>query len=243
MFTGLIEEVGTVRSMRTGLGRAELRLAAPHAALGTRIGDSIAVNGCCLTVTSVQDEELSFDLLEETISRTNLGTLKRGSAINLERPLTAGSRLGGHFVQGHVDCTAPIISFDKKASDWRLEVRLAAQDAHYVVEKGSIVVNGISLTVAEVNNGSFTVWVIPYTLRSTNLKTAQPGDLVNLEFDLLAKYVERMLARALMTGSQSPSTPPLDAVGSAVPSAENAVRTAHTTAINVERSTKTKIEG
>ena len=110
MFTGLIEEIGTVRSIRTGHGRAELRLAAPHVAPGTHIGDSIAVNGCCLTVTSVQDEELSFDLLEETISRTNLGTLKRGSAVNLERPLAAGSRLGGHFVQGHVDCAAAITS-------------------------------------------------------------------------------------------------------------------------------------
>ena len=243
MFTGLIEEVGTVRSIRKGHGRAELRLAAPHVAPGTRIGDSIAVNGCCLTVTSVQDEELSFDLLEETISRTNLGTLKRGSAVNLERPLAAGSRLGGHFVQGHVDCAAAITSLDKKASDWRLEIRLDTQNVRYVVEKGSIVVNGISLTVAEVNNESFTAWIIPHTFRSTNLKMAQPGDMVNLEFDLLAKYVERMLSLALTTASQSPSTPLLDAAGSAVPSAENALRTPQTTAINAERSKKTKIEG
>jgi riboflavin synthase len=243
MFTGLIEEVGTVRSMRTGLGRAELRLAAPHAAPGTRVGDSIAVNGCCLTVISVQDEELSFDLLEETISRTNLGTLKRGSAVNLERPLAAGSRLGGHFVQGHVDCAAPITSLDKKASDWRLEIRLPAQNVRYVVEKGSIVVNGISLTVAEVNNESFTAWIIPHTFRSTNLKMAQPGDMVNLEFDLLAKYVERMLSRAPTIPNQPTSTPRLGPVGSAVPSEGNTVRTPHTTAINVERSKRTKIEG
>lgn len=243
MFTGLIEEVGTVRLIRTGHGRAELRLAAPHVAPGTRIGDSIAVNGCCLTVTSVQDEELSFDLLEETISRTNLGTLKRGSAVNLERPLAAGSRLGGHFVQGHVDCAAAITSLDKKTSDWRLEIRLAMQNVRYVVEKGSIVVNGISLTVAEVNNESFTAWIIPHTFRSTNLKMAQPGDMVNLEFDLLAKYVERMLSPALSTASQSPSTPLLDSVGSDVRSAENALRTPQTTGIRGKRSKKTKIKG
>ncbi len=146
-------------------------------------------------------------------------------------------------MQGHVDCTAPIISFDKKASDWRLEIRLAAQHARYVVEKGSIVVNGISLTVAEVNNGSFTVWIIPHTFHSTNLKTAQPGDMMNLEFDLLAKYVERMLSRALTIPNQPPSTPRLGPVGSTVPSGENTVRTPHTTAINVKRSKKTKIEG
>ena len=243
MFTGLIEEIGTVRSIRTGHGRGELRLVAPHVASGTRVGDSVAVNGCCLTVISVQDEDLSFDLLEETVSRTNLRTLERGSAVNLERPLAAGSRLGGHFVQGHVDCTAPIISLDEKAGDWRLEIRLAMQSVPYVVEKGSIAVNGISLTVAEVNNESFVAWIIAHTFRSTNVKTAQPGDMVNLEFDLLAKYVERMLSLALTTASQSPSTPLLDAAGSAVPSAENALRTPQTTAINAERSKKTKIEG
>src|SRR5438874_13812080 len=239
MFTGLIEEVGTVRSIRTGHGRAELRLAAPHVAPGTRIGDSIAVNGCCLTVTSIEDEELSFDLLEETISRTNLGALKRGSAVNLERPLAAGSRLGGHFVQGHIDCTARIISFDERDADRQLEVRLAGQEARYVAEKGSIAVNGISLTVAEVNNGSFTAWIIPHTFRSTNLKAAKPGDMVNLEFDLLAKSIERMLPRSLTIQSQAPIEP----VGSAVPSGGDAVRTLHTTAINVGRSKKTKTEG
>ena len=220
MFTGLIEEIGTVRSIRTGHGRAELRLVAPYCALGTRIGDSIAVNGCCLTVTSIQEEELSFDLLEETISRTNLGTLKRGSAVNLERPLAAGSRLGGHFVQGHIDRTAPIISFDKRDADRRLEVGLAGEEARYIAEKGSIAVNGISLTIAEINNGSFTVWIIPHTFRSTNLKAAKPGELVNLEFDLLAKYVERLLPRALTLASQTPDP-----------------------AIDDESSKKTKIEG
>jgi len=236
MFTGLIEEIGTVRSIRTDHGRAVLRLAAPHVAQGTRIGDSIAVNGCCLTVTSVENKELSFDLLEETISRTNLAALKDGSAVNLERPLAAGSRLGGHFVQGHVDCTAPITSFDKKASDWRLEVQLAAQDTRYVVEKGSIAVNGISLTVAEINHGTFTAWIIPHTFRSTNLKAARPGEMVNLEFDLLAKYVERIVWRTLATASQSPSTPPLDAAASPVSSGGNAVKTPHPKAIKIQRS-------
>jgi len=242
MFTGLIEEVGMVRSIRTSHGRAELRLAAPHVAHGTRIGDSIAVNGCCLTVTSVEDEELSFDLLEETISRTNFAALKRGSAVNLERPLAAGSRLGGHFVQGHIDCTAAIISFDKKASDWRFEVQLDGRNARYVVEKGSVAVDGISLTVAEVTNGSFTAWIIPHTFSSTNLKTARPADLVNLEFDLLAKYVERMVSRA-PTPAGELGAPPPDIVASAVPSGSSAVGTPHTTAIKLQRLKKTRTEG
>ena len=202
MFTGLIEEIGKVRSIGAEDGRGQLRVATPRLAPGMRMGDSIAINGCCLTVTLVDDEELSFDLLEETISRTNLGALKRGSAVNLERPLAAGSRLGGHFVQGHVDCAAPILSFAERNCDRRLEIGLAGTDARYVTEKGSIAVNGISLTVAEVNNASFIAWIIPHTFRSTNLKAAEPGDMVNLEFDLLAKYVERMLPQALPTASQ-----------------------------------------
>ena len=235
MFTGLIEDIGTVHSIRTGHGRAELRLRAPHFAHETRIGDSIAVNGCCLTVTSIEDKELSFDLLEETISRTNLAALKHGSAVNLERALAVGARLGGHFVQGHVDCTAPVISLEKKASSWRFEVRLDRRDARYVVEKGSIAIDGISFTIAEVYNASFIAWVIPHTFRSTNLKTAKPGDMVNLEFDLLAKYVERLLPRAFRLPSQPAGPPALRPAGSAVPSGGNA-RAPQTAATKVQHS-------
>src|SRR5437763_1213628 len=135
-----------------------------------------------------------FDLLEETCQRTNLRHLRRDSVVNLERPLTGESLLGGHFVQGHIDCSVPIVSFDALGSDYRLEVELPSESAHYIACKGSVAVNGISLTVAEVLPDSFAVWVIPHTRRVTNLNTAQAGDHVNLEFDILAKYVERMVS-------------------------------------------------
>jgi len=145
-------------------------------------------------VASHRHEEIVFDLLEETMARTNLGALKRDSAVNLERALAANARLGGHFVQGHIDCTASIIAFAE--SDSRLEIALPEDRALYVAEKGSIAVDGISLTIAEVKPTSFVTWIIPHTRRSTNMKNAQSGDLVNLEFDILAKYVERMVAAA-----------------------------------------------
>ncbi len=199
MFTGLIEEVGSVLWIRANDRGMQLQLSAPRIAGGARTGDSLAVNGCCLTVTAHRHEQITFDLLEETLSRTNLGALKRDSAVNLERALAADARLGGHFVQGHVDCTASIIALDE--SDSRLEIALPEDGARYVAEKGSIAVNGISLTVAEVNPASFAMWVIPHTRRYTNLKKAQPGEVVNLEFDILAKYVERMLPSALAGAS------------------------------------------
>jgi len=170
----------------------QLQLSAPRIAGTIQTGDSISVNGCCLTVASHRHEEIVFDLLEETVARTNLGALKRDSTVNLERALAANARLGGHFVQGHIDCTASIIAFAE--SDSRLEIALPEDRALYVAEKGSIAVNGISLTISEVKPTSFVTWIIPHTRRYTNLKSARAGDLVNLEFDILAKYVERMLA-------------------------------------------------
>ena len=197
MFTGLIEEVGTVAAVRTGNRSTRLQIAAPQIAKQTRTGDSIAVNGCCLTLASRRGNDLTFDLLEETIARTNLKKLRRNDHVNLERPLRADGRLGGHFVQGHIDCASPILAFDKKDVDFRLEISLPAEFASYVAPKGSIAVNGISLTVAEVLPGSFVAWIIPYTKEHTNLDGAEADDLVNLEFDILAKYVERMLRHAL----------------------------------------------
>ena len=196
MFTGLIEEVGTVAAVRTGNRSTRLQIAAPQIAKQTRTGDSIAVNGCCLTLASRRGNDLTFDLLEETIARTNLKKLRRNDQINLERPLRADGRLGGHFVQGHIDCASPILAFDKKDVDFRLEISLPAEFASYVAPKGSIAVNGISLTAAEVLPGSFVAWIIPYTKEHTNLDGAEADDLVNLEFDILAKYVERMLWHA-----------------------------------------------
>jgi riboflavin synthase len=194
MFTGLIEEVGAVAAVRTCDHSTELQIAAPRTAKQVKPGESIAVNGCCLTITSRRGDRLTFDLLEETIARSNLNALRRNNPVNLERALRANDRLGGHFVQGHVDCVSPITAFDRKGNDFRLEIELPERLAHYVVSKGSIAIDGISLTVAEVLSETFVVWIIPYTKRHTNLQRAKTGDLVNLEFDLLAKYVERMMA-------------------------------------------------
>jgi len=194
MFTGLIEEVGSVFWLRATDHGTQLQLAAPRIARSVHTGDSISVNGCCLTVAAHRREYLTFALVQETLARTNLGALRRDSPVNLERALAATDRLGGHFVQGHIDCTANIIAFEE--SDSRLELGLPQERARYLAEKGSIAVNGISLTVAEVKPSSFVTWIIPHTRRYTNLKTAQPGDQVNLEFDILAKYVERMVAAA-----------------------------------------------
>ena len=194
MFTGLIEEVGKVVATPASNYGTKLEVAAPRIAREAQTGESIAVNGCCLTLTSRRGDRLSFDLLEETIGRTNLKKLRQSSRLNLERALRADGRLGGHFVQGHVDCVSRIIAFDRKDPDFRLEVELPKNSRHYVASKGSIAVNGISLTVGEVLPRSFAVWIIPYTKRHTNLDRATIGDLVNLEFDILAKYVERMVA-------------------------------------------------
>jgi riboflavin synthase len=195
MFTGLIEEVGSVIAAHASDRGVQLQIAAPQIGKKMRTGDSLAVNGCCLTLSSHRGDQLAFDLLEETIGRTNLKALRPDSPVNLERALSADGRIGGHFVQGHIDCTSPILAFEERAGDHRLEVQLPAEFAHYIVSKGSIAMNGISLTVAEVLPKSFVVWIIPYTKRHTNLDRAKAGDLVNVEFDILAKYVERMLSR------------------------------------------------
>lgn len=197
MFTGLVEEVGKVVSVRVSGKSAQLQIAGPRIARKVRAGDSVAVNGCCLTLSARRGELLTFDLLQETLNRTNLKALSRDSLVNLEPALASDGRIGGHFVQGHIDCTSPIAAFAKSGADFRLEIELPTEFAHYVVSKGSIAVNGISLTVAEVLPRSFAGWIIPHTKNHTNLDCARPGDVLNLEFDILAKYVERMLPRGL----------------------------------------------
>jgi riboflavin synthase len=194
MFTGLIEEVGTVTSTRERKRRKQLQIVAPRIAKKIRTGESVALNGCCLTLSAHRGDRLTFDLLEETLARTNLKMLKRDSSVNLERALRGDGRLGGHFVQGHVDCTSRIISFEQLGGDYRLAVELPAEFARYVACKGSIAIDGISLTIADVSPMSFAVWIIPHTKRHTNLSRAEAGILVNLEFDILAKYVERMIS-------------------------------------------------
>jgi riboflavin synthase len=195
MFTGLIEEVGKVIAVPASDEPKHLRIAAARIAAETEVGASVAVNGCCLTVASGHQNELTFDLLRETLERTNLKALTRESLVNLEQALRADGRVGGHFVQGHIDCAVPILALEPHGADLRMEVALPAEFAHYVVEKGSIAIDGISLTIAKVRQNSFEVWIIPHTRSQTNLACTQPGHLVNLEFDLLAKYVERMVVR------------------------------------------------
>jgi len=195
VFTGLIQEVGRVLWIRMTDRGTQLQVTAPTLAGDTAVGDSVAVNGCCLTVSARREEQLTFDLLEETLDRTNLKQLRRDSLVNLEHSLNAGAPLGGHFVQGHIDCSSKVISFERAGTDHRLEIDLPADFAHYAAYKGSIAINGISLTIAELMEKSFAVWIIPHTKRHTNIDVIQPGALVNVEFDILAKYVERMLAR------------------------------------------------
>jgi riboflavin synthase len=194
MFTGLVEETGVVEAFHHRHGASRLVLKAGPLTGDATLGESIAVNGCCLTLAAEPaDGRLEFDLLEETLRRTNLGALAPGAPVNLERALPANGRLGGHFVQGHVDCVAPVLAWEPVGDDYRLEIGLPGEFAKYVVEKGSIAVDGISLTVAELKEKSFTIWIIPHTRAATNLRAAGAGGFVNLEFDMLAKYVERIL--------------------------------------------------
>ena len=194
MFTGLIEETGRIAWLRRSSEKGiQLQIAAPLIGKSVHTGESVAVNGCCLTVASHRQEFVTFDLLQETLDRTNLHLLRPDSVVNLERALPANGRLGGHFVQGHVDCAARVHSFEPRGDDHRLELETPDGFAQYLAFKGSIAINGISLTVAEVLDRSFIVWIIPHTRNVTNLRAIQAGDEANLEFDLIAKYVERML--------------------------------------------------
>lgn len=195
MFTGIVEETGRIIALNQTPQGVRLTVEAALVSQGLQLGDSVATNGCCLTLTAIDGNLLSFDLLAETVRLTNFAALTEGSAVNLERSLPVNGRLGGHFVSGHIDCAAPVVSFEKVGADYRLEVELPAGFAHYLAFKGSIAIDGISLTVAEVKERSFVVWIIPHTLEVTNLHARKAGELVNLEFDLLAKYLERMLEK------------------------------------------------
>ena len=194
MFTGLVREVGKVIWLRRSDRTLQLLVKGPRTATRVRIGESVAVNGCCLTVTAQREGQFMFDLLAESLDRTNIGRLKPGSPVNLERALRVDGRLGGHFVQGHVDCTTEVLAVEERGPDLRIDIALPAEFARYVAYKGSIAINGVSLTVAAANAADFSVWVIPHTLENTNLGDLEAGDLVNLEFDILAKYVERLVA-------------------------------------------------
>ena len=193
MFTGLVREVGQVVWLRRADRVVQLLVKGPRTATRVRVGESVSVNGCCLTVTAQREGQFMFDLLTESLDRTNLGQLKPGHPVNLERALRVDGRLGGHFVQGHVDGTAQVVALEEKGPDLRIDIALPREFARYVVYKVSIAINGASLTVSAVNPADFSVWVIPHTLEHTNLGDLEAGNLVNLEFDILAKYVERLL--------------------------------------------------
>ncbi len=196
MFTGLVQATGQVVSRDVlPSGATRLKLSSPLLA-SAELGASIAVNGCCLTVTSVQAEVASFDLLAETLRLTNLGDLQVGSTVNLEPSLRPTDRMGGHFVTGHIDACGTIAFFGADGADWRLDIDAPAGVYRHGVKKGCIAVDGMSLTVADVLPGGFRIWIIPHTLAVTNLAGRHAGQRVNLESDLLAKYAEKLLVRA-----------------------------------------------
>lgn len=193
MFTGIVEGVGKVVSFEEKKAAWLLKLQAPEFIAETLSdGDSLACNGCCLTLVGRDANELSFELLEETIRLTSFEGVKAGTKINLERPLAANARLGGHFVSGHIDVRSKVEVFEQKGKNFYLKVAVPKKFSKYVVYKGSVAIDGISLTVAEANADSLAVWLIPHTLEVTNLSDCEAGKYVNLEFDLLAKYVEKI---------------------------------------------------
>ncbi|MFF8917384.1 riboflavin synthase [Streptomyces sp. NPDC015032] len=193
MFTGIVEELGEVTAVEELGDASRFRLRGPVVTEGAKHGDSIAVNGVCLTVVDLGDGEFTADVMAETLNRSSLGALETGSRVNLERPMAVGGRLGGHIVQGHVDGTGRIIE-RKISENWEVvKVSLPADLTRYVVEKGSITVDGVSLTVVDAGPDYFTISLIPTTLALTTLGIKKPGDPVNLEVDVIAKYVERLL--------------------------------------------------
>ncbi|MCP9988785.1 MULTISPECIES: riboflavin synthase [Streptomyces] len=193
MFTGIVEELGEVTAVEALGDASRFRVRGPVVTRGAKHGDSIAVNGVCLTVVEREGDEFTADVMAETLKRSSLGALTAGSRVNLERPMPADGRFGGHIVQGHVDGTGTIVE-RTPSENWEVvRVSLPAELARYVVEKGSITVDGVSLTVVDAGADHFTVSLIPTTLALTTLGRKQPGDPVNLEVDVIAKYVERLL--------------------------------------------------
>jgi riboflavin synthase len=193
MFTGIVEAVGEVAQMAESTpGTYRLEIRTPLASQ-MKVGDSLSSNGVCLTVISQTSATLGFDLLAETVTRSNLIDLRIGDMVNLERSMAATSRFDGHIVQGHVDTTAKLLAVETAGQDHRIEIELPRDFAQYIVFKGSIAVNGVSLTVAELSADRFVNWIIPHTWAQTNLHRFRPGDRANLEFDLVAKYVERLV--------------------------------------------------
>ena len=195
MFTGIIEEVGHIVTIEDSGEFRTLRVEAGAILDGIKAGASISVNGVCLTVRTFNAGSFTADLSRETLERTSLNALRAGTVVNLERPMRADGRFGGHIVQGHVDGVGKIRSFDRDGDNWNLRVEFPESAARYIVHKGSIAIDGISLTVASLKTPVLEVAIIPHTFENTNLRHAKAGDTVNLELDVIAKYVERMMYR------------------------------------------------
>lgn len=195
MFTGIIEEVGRVTSIREERGTHRLTVSASQLLKELKPGDSIAVSGVCLTAVGISHKSVTFDLADETWNRTSFSRMHEGALVNLELPMRADGRFGGHVVQGHVDGTGEFLALDRipGAEDYWLHIRIPAELARYVIFKGSLSIEGISLTVAKIEGTEVTVAIIPHTSEMTNLRSLKPGDPINLEVDMIAKYVEKMM--------------------------------------------------
>lgn len=202
MFTGLITELGTVKAIERGETSAILTIAAPESVRGLAIGDSIAVNGVCLTATSLATDSFTADVMVQTLSLTSLSQLEVGSPTNLELAARMDMRMGGHIVQGHVDGTGTVVQLLPGEKWAQFDIKAPAHLTKYVVPQGSITLDGVSLTVGSIDDATetITVWLIPETLAKTNLSTKNPGDLINIEVDVLAKYVERLISRGAIDG-------------------------------------------
>ena len=193
MFTGIVEEKGKIQKVISGQSSGSIEIRAKKVLEGTRIGDSIAVNGVCLTVTALQPDGFTADVMPETLRRTNLGSLSLGAEVNLERAMAAGGRFGGHIVSGHVDGTGTIRSMKQEGNAVWVSIEASSGILHLIVEKGSICIDGISLTVAYVDNSLFKVSIIPHTGAETTLLAKKAGDIVNLENDIIGKYIEKLM--------------------------------------------------
>ncbi len=204
MFTGIIEEVGSVASIRKGAHSCVLTVNASRVLEDVHLGDSIATNGVCLTVTSFTSHSFSADVMHETLNRSSLGSLHIGSPVNLERAMLAGGRFGGHIVSGHIDGVGTISSIKEDDNAVWYTVEAPSSILRYIIEKGSITLDGISLTVAKVTNSNFSVSIIPHTRVQTNLASKKVGDVLNLENDLVGKYVERLMLQPIAASQEQP---------------------------------------
>jgi len=193
LFTGIVEEVGIVDEIKKGIEHCSIKIEATKVLENTNLGDSISVNGVCLTVTKLNTNTLEADMVSETLKRSSLGNLSKGSKVNLERALSSNGRFGGHIVSGHIDCTGEIISRIKEDKAILITIRPSTNSIKYIVEKGSIAIDGISLTIAYVDNEKFMLSIIPHTSKETTLINKRIGELVNIEFDIVGKYIESFI--------------------------------------------------